>query len=55
MIKYEYCSLHRYSNLSDEEWLDSFNKLGEQGWELVSVTPDTAEYNSIAYFKRIAG
>lgn len=31
----------------------SLNALGLQGWELVSVTPETDDYNACFYFKRL--
>jgi len=44
MNKFEYCYLYRYEADSEDAFIAKMDKLGAEGWELVSVEP--------YYFKR---
>lgn len=53
MIKWEYTMIESTGYLSDSRYLSDsqMNRLGEEGWELVSVSHSNGNYAQ-AYFKR---
>lgn len=48
MSKWEYATVPLLSHVST----DILNSWGEDGWELVTVSPGPNPDNSVAYFKR---
>lgn len=50
--QFEYTFILKYNTTSDEEWEEDMDDLGKEGWELVTITPETERYLPTAYFKR---
>lgn len=52
MKKWEYIT--EVGNQGHNALARKLNELGKEGWELVAVTPESDDYNPIAYLKREA-
>lgn len=53
MIQWEYSTLSDHGFKTHQEWLETFNVLGDCGWELVGLV--FSNPGTIAYFKRKKG
>jgi hypothetical protein len=52
MTKWEYKIETEDSLIGKMIEQEDLNRLGLEGWELVSVSPETEEFNAVFYFKR---
>jgi len=55
-VSYEYQVIYDFSNSDQkgqEEGLKNLNQLGSQGWEVVSVTTESANYAPKIWLKRV--
>ena len=55
-VSYEYQVIDDFSNsgqTSSEEGLRNLNRLGSQGWEVVTVVPESRNYPSKIWLKRV--
>ncbi len=51
MPRWEYL-VHSFGDTTPAETEEALRDFGQEGWELVTVTPETDREFSLAYFKR---